>query len=476
MADEQLYKNYTIPEIRKKIYELYISKRFTKICDPLQALMLKLDSSKNNTLPIEEINFISELCVKASTKMFKIKKFSRNLINLTLELTSKYTLSAFISCSSRINVAYYLFIDGKFEEARKSAKGTLKLIETCKNCTELVPKICLLLSDIYLKISREYEKSLKYSQKALDITFQKINQTKDVKFFKYGIEAYISKGFYYIKTMDFSQANLMIDKAKEVTGKKKLCKHLTEKIKRLDREINAFSLLKSNINNRARLYKTSGSLEFIVEERVSRHKYRRVFFNKSMDVKLNSNYLNEYHAAIKIQSYYRMWIQRKKYLLIIERSVLKHITRKINNINYMITAASNKKQDVIIEASPLISGVEVPKSYLIEKNRLKEFGIENFGFISNLLGWVSIINNRIFVSHKLNRKRLVYKTNAFLQSDYEFSVKIFETDDDIIIQALKDKKYEIVLRKLEIPIDMQITPSLILRKIHFYNDKLNFVP
>lgn len=475
MADEQLYKNCTIPEIRKRIYELYISKRFAKISQPLQALTFKLDSSKNNTLPIDEINFISELCVKASTKMFKIKKLSQKLLNLTLELTSKYTTSALISCSSKINVAHYLFIEGKFEEARKSAKVTLKLTETCANCTDLVPKICLLLSEIYLKLSREYEKSLKYSQKALDITFRRINQSKDTKFFKYGIEAYIFKGFYYVKTMDFGQASMMIEKAKEFVGKKKLCKHLTESIQRLHREINAFSLLKSNINNRARLYKTSGSLEFVVEERLSKHKYHRVFFNKSMDVKLNCNYLNEYYAAIKIQSYFRMWIQRRKYLLVIERSVLKHITRKINNVNYMITAASNKFHDVIIEASPLISGVEVPKSYVIEKSQLKEYGIENFGFISSLLGWVSIINNRIFVSHKLNKKRLVYKTSTFLQSEEKFAVKIFETEDDIVIQALKDKKYEIVLRKIEIPIHMQITPSLILTKIHFYDDKLNFV-
>lgn len=475
MSDERTAISHATSEISKRIFDFYSNKRYSKIYDPLQIFINKLVSSNKSDLQIEELNFIADLCVKALNKMLKQKKTHEKFLHITSKLIKNYSNSALISRINMINIAHSHLIDGKFEEAKKAAKTALKLSESSSECSELVPKLYLLLSEIYLKIPGKYDKSLVNSQKALDICSRKYNLAKHPKIFKVHIESLISKCLYYIQVMDTEQASSMIKKINDFIGKKKLCKHLNDKFQRLEKDVNSLMTFKNNDKKRSKAYKTSESLEFDIENHVSRHKSKMVFLNKSMDAQVNHNFLNEFYAAIRIQTYFRMWVQRRKFLMIINRSVLKHIKRKINNIDYIITAVLNKNKDIIIEASPLISGIQIPKSYIIEKNKHKEFGIENFNFISSLLGWVSIINNRIFVSHKLNKKRLVYKTNSNLQSEEKYMVKIFETEDEIIVQAANDNLYELVLIRNTVPMNMQICPSLILLKTKIQDDKLIFV-
>ena len=90
--------------------------------------------------------------------------------------------------------------------------------------------------------------------------------------------------------------------------------------------------------------------------------------------------------VIKIQSFVRMFIQRKKFLKMINRKVLKLVKRKIDNVDYLVCAILNFENDMIIEAMPLDPNGLVPKVYHIPRIKFKEYGIEDLNYVSNLLG------------------------------------------------------------------------------------------
>ena len=81
-----------------------------------------------------------------------------------------------------------------------------------------------------------------------------------------------------------------------------------------------------------------------------------------------------------------MFIQRKKFLKMINRKVLKLVKRKIDNVDYLVCAILNFENDMIIEAMPLDPNGLVPKVYHIPRIIFKEYGIEDLNYVSNLLG------------------------------------------------------------------------------------------
>jgi tetratricopeptide (TPR) repeat protein len=468
-----LFMDYDSPELTKKIYEHFKNKKFSKMSDHVEKFILQLDTSTKNSYQIEEINFISEICVKACKKLIKLRKISHRLITLTSELTNKYSNSSRIIFYEKINLSESLIVEGKTTEAKQKLKSTLKSTENHSECSDLFSKIYLILAHIYLKPGGKHEKSLKYSSKALDQCFKRVNSTHESSFFKYVIEALYLKGLYYVKVMDFKQAEKMLEKAKEIASDKTICRHLSEALKKLAREVNSVPTRRVSFdkkNSKSLFY--SESLEISPERFRSNRTSFTVIPSRSLAERERNRLENEKSAAVKIQSWVKMFMQRKRFLNQQERKILSSVRRKIENVDFIISACVNKDCDVIIQATPLQSQVTCPKSYFISKSQRETFGIEDSQYISNLLSWVSVISDRVFVSHKLNKKRLIFKTFHFLMSEFKFLVKVFETEETLIVQALLEETFELVLKKDVLPSQFVISPMILLMKVKFESNKL----
>ena len=192
-----------------------------------------------------------------------------------------------------------------------------------------------------------------------------------------------------MKNFKGKQPELISEKTLDPTKTKKQYKTLSDKLKAIGKEMDPPEQQSARKANRtkSKLYKYSGSLDDSLNSLYKNTASRTMFLNKSLDEnhKQKMKYINEINAAIKIQSYFRMYLQRKLFLKIINRKVLKYITRRIDNVEYVISAILNSDNDIIIEATPLAAGIPVPTGYFINKSQHKEFGIENLNYISNLL-------------------------------------------------------------------------------------------
>lgn len=474
MTDKNiLFMDYESPELTKKIYELFKSKKFSKMSDQVEKFILQLDTSTKNSYQIEEINFISEICVKACKKLIKLRKINHRLISLSSELTNKYSNSTRTIYFEKLNYAESLILEGKITEAKQLLKSTIKAIENHSDCNDLISKLYLTLSHIYLKEAGKQEKSLKFSSKALDQCFKRVNTTHEAHFYKYVIEALYLKGLYYVKVMDFKQAEKMLEKAKEISADKNICNHLSEALKKLNREISTFGTRRKSVErSKTKNFFYSGSLE-IATSRPQRERISyTVIPSRSLVERERNRLQNENSAAIKIQTWVKMFVQRKRFLNQQERKVYSSIRRKIDNVDYIISACVNKESDLIIQATPLQSRVQCPKSYFIPKCQRTTFGVEDTQSINTLLSWVSVISNRVFVSHKLNKKRLIYRTNHSLSSEFKFLVKVFETEETLLVQAYLEDLYELILNKNILPVQYIISPMILLMKVKFEVNKL----
>lgn len=474
MSSSVLQLSLDIPTIPKKIYEFYKNQKFTKMSDYVEKFIFHLDSSSKNTYQIEEINFISEICVKACKKLIKQRKIDHRLTTLTSELTSKYSNSTRIVYLGKLNLAQSLIIEGKYSEAKDSIKSTLKVIVNYPDCSDLSSKLLLTLSEIYLKQSGKHEKSLKYSQRALDQCFKKINSSHETSFFKCVIEALYLKGLYYVKIMDFKQAETILDKIKEISSEKTLCKHLNASIQSLGREITSFLSRRSTERSKTRMLKHSGTFELSP----SRNNQGRPSFTimpmKSIQERERNRLKHESNAALKIQSFFRMINQKKKYIARQCPKVLCTKKTNIYSVEYIISASINYDNDIIIQAIPIYSGVNQPKNFCILYNKRKEYGVEETDQVNNLLDWVSIVGDKVFVPHILNKKRLIFKTSDNLNSERKFIVKVFETVKMIIVQACDNSIYEISLEKNSVPEQFIISPTLLVKRVTFEYNKLFF--
>ena len=192
-----------------------------------------------------------------------------------------------------------------------------------------------------------------------------------------------------MKSFKGKQTDAILEKTLDPSTTKKQCKVLSDKLRVIAKEINQpeQQLPRKTNRTKSKLYKYTGSLDESLNSLYKKTSSRTMFLNKSLDEnhKQKMKYINEINAAIRIQSYFRMYMQRKLFLKIINRKVLKYITRRIDNVEYMISAILNSDNDIIIEATPLAAGIPVPTGYFINKSQHKEFGIENLNYISNLL-------------------------------------------------------------------------------------------
>ena len=204
-------KSISQAEMTNKIYDYCLNKNFNKIAESLNGLLSQLEYSQKNLYSTEDINFIVEICVRACCQMLKQKKVQSSLLEKTYELANFYSKSSVLICLSKINLAENLVNNTKFEEAKKMIKSIIQSVQNSAECTDLVPKLFLLLSAIYLKTNGKYLKALKYSQKVIDLAQRKVNSTFDQKYYKFLIEAIITKGFYYLKVSDTFQAQKMVD-------------------------------------------------------------------------------------------------------------------------------------------------------------------------------------------------------------------------------------------------------------------------
>ena len=472
MTDKINQLNFDIPAIPKKIYEFYKIQKFSKMSDYVKIFIFHLDSSSKNTYQIEEINFISEICVKACKKLIKQKKIDHQLITLTSELTSKYSNSTRIIYMGKLNLAQSLLIEGKFTEAKDSIKSTLKVIVNYPDCIDLSSKLYLILSQIYLKEEGKHEKSLKFSQKALDQCFKKANSSHESSFFKCVIEALYCKGLYYVKILEFQQAERILEKIKEISNEKSLCKHLNANIHSLNREINLFLSRRSTEKPKSRTIKHSSTFDLSPCRYIKSKSSFTVLPSKSLqDCERNKIY-NESLASIKIQTFYRMFTQRKKYLAKRSTKVLASKKKSVNGAEYVFSGCINTDNDVIISAIPLMSGINQPKSKHIFNIKRKDYGLEDPDQVSNLLEWVSIVGNNVFVPHTLSKKRLIFKTTDYLMSEHKFYVKVFETEKLVTVQAAQDEVFEISFDKKNVPMQFIISPMLLINKIRFDTNKL----
>ena len=475
MVDNKIFQPYSEAEIRKKVYDYFTNKQFNKISETLDYLLLYLDSSSILTHKSDEINFISEISVKACWKLLKLKKVNNRLQEVTTRLVTAYSNSSRIICQNKINQAESLMVLGKYLESKKFAKASLKLSANCMDCYDLLPRLHLILSSCYLKTLGKYSKALKHAQKALDLCYRKLNSSEEMNYFKMVIESLYNMGIYYVKLLDFRQAESILLRANEMTYDKKLCKHLTEKLKRLTREIHSLGVNRSFDKKSSVGMKHSGSLEMretnYLPERVS----NTVFVTKTSDQKPYFKLINELNAIVKIQSFYKMRLTRRIYLQRITRKILKSVSKIIDGVKYIFSALLDEEGNVIIEAYPLESKIIGPKTCVITKNSRKNYGIENLHFISNLLTWISVINNKIFVSHRLNKRRLVYKEKSNLLSDCTFLVKVFETEDEVIVQASNGLVYDLGLLKTELNSAYLLSPNLLVEHIKFENNLISYI-
>lgn len=463
---------FDIPEIPKKIYEFYKNQKLSKMSDCVEIFIFHLDSSSKNSYQIEEINFIAEICVKACKKLIKQRKINHQLIHLTSELTSKYSNSTRIVYLSKLNLAQSLIIEGKFSEAKESIKSTLKVIVNYPDCTDLCSRLYLILSQIYLKQEGKHEKSLKFSQKALDRCFKKVNTSHDSSFFKCVVEALYYKGLYYVKILDFQQAERILDKIKEISNEKSLCKHLNASIQTLNREINSFWSRRSTERAKSRIIKHSNTIE-IFPSRCDRSKTSfTILPSKSLQDRERNKLYNESLAILKIQTYYKMYMQRKSYLAKKSTKVLGTKKKSVNGAEYVFSACINLDNDVIISAIPLKSMINQPKSQHIFCLKRKDYGIEDPDQVSNLLELVSLVGDKVFVPHTLSKKRLIFKVADNLMSEHKFCVKVFETEKLVTVQAAGDKVFEISFEKKNVPMQFIISPMLLIKKIKFEINKL----
>lgn len=474
MSNSALQLSLEIPTIPKKIYEFFKYQKFTKMSDYVEKFIFHLDSSSKDTYQIEEINFISEICVKACKKLTKQRKIDHRLTTLTSELTSKYSNSTRIVYLGKLNHAQSLIIDGKYAEAKESIKTTLKVIVNYPDCSDLSSKLLLTLSEIYLKQSGKHEKSLKYSQRALDQCFKKINSSHETSFFKCVIEALYLKGLYYVKIMDFKQAETILEKIKEISSDKSLCKHLNANIQSLSREINSFLSKRSTERSKSRVLRHSGTIELSPSRNIQSKPSFTIMPTRSIQERERNRIKHESNAALKIQSFFRMISQKKKYLAKQCPKVLCTKKTVVYGVEYIISASINYDNDIIIQAIPIYSGVNQPKNFCIYYNKRRDYGVEETDKVNTLIEWVSIVGDKVFVPHVLNKKRLIFKISDNLNSERKFLVKVFETEKFIIIQACDNAVYEISLEKSSVPAQFIISPILLVKRVSFEYNKLYF--
>lgn len=475
MTDSKLFQLYSEAEIRKKVYDYFANKQFNKISETLDYLLIYLDSSSKLDHKCDEINFISEISLKACWKLLKAHKVNNRLLEATSRLITTYSNSSRIICMSKINQAETFMVLGKFSDSRKSAKSCLKLSENCMDCCDLLPRLHLILSSCYLKTLGKYSLALKHAQKALDLCYRKLNSSEEMNYFKMVIESLYNMGIYYVKLLDFKQAESILQRVNEMTCSRRLCKHLTEKLKRLTREIHSLGANRSSDRKNSRGVKRSGSVEIRETSVIPERGSNTVFLTKTAHQLPYYKMINDWGAAVTIQSYYRMRLTRRKYLQRINRKLLKSTRKVIDGINFIFSALLDDEGNVIIEAYPLVSKIIAPKSCKITKDSRKSYGIENLHFISNLLSWISVINNKIFVSHRLNKRRLVYKGKSNLLSNCTFLVKVFETEDEVIVQALNSSVYDLGLQKATVNSAYLRSPNLLVEHIKFENNLIRYI-